>query len=215
MSSGASLTPAAVLERIRGRPPAIAPPVAPASNHAAVAVVLAPGSGRLARTAEILFIVRARVEGDHWSGQVAFPGGRREPEDRDIEATARRETQEETGVRLPAEALRLDDFDARTSARRWELVVSPFVYALGERPPLALNHEVQEAYWIPLEALLDPRNAARHRLPVAPGEGAAQDFPAIRLGEHLLWGMTYRMLDGFLARLGLKLPAAPRRHGGP
>ena len=46
---------------------------------------------------ELLFIQRARREGDPWSGDMAFPGGRLQPEDASARAAAERETLEETG----------------------------------------------------------------------------------------------------------------------
>ena len=65
--------------------------------EAAVALILLPTSdGDL----EALFIKRAEVEGDPWSGQMAFPGGRRDPVDDDLLATAARATLEETGIDL-------------------------------------------------------------------------------------------------------------------
>ncbi|HEV8382740.1 MAG TPA: CoA pyrophosphatase, partial [Gemmatimonadales bacterium] len=63
---------------------------------AAVAVILHESDDGL----EALFIHRAVRVGDTWSGQIAFPGGRREPSDHDLLATAIRETLEEVGVDL-------------------------------------------------------------------------------------------------------------------
>ena len=60
----------------------------PASRRAAVAVVLRDEG----RGLEILFIRRAEHPQDPWSGQIAFPGGRFEPGDADLRATAIRET---------------------------------------------------------------------------------------------------------------------------
>lgn len=51
---------------------------------------------------EVLFIKRAGRAGDRWSGHVALPGGKRDPQDADDLAAAIRETKEEVGLDLTA-----------------------------------------------------------------------------------------------------------------
>jgi 8-oxo-dGTP pyrophosphatase MutT (NUDIX family) len=53
---------------------------------------------------EILFIKRAASNKDHWTSHVAFPGGRKDPEDEDDCETAIRETWEEVGIDLREES---------------------------------------------------------------------------------------------------------------
>src|SRR5262245_41364530 len=72
--------------------------------RAAVALVFCAPPGA---EPELLFIERARREGDPWSGHMAFPGGRRDPKDTDLAATAARETHEEVGLGLGAPIARL------------------------------------------------------------------------------------------------------------
>src|SRR5688572_27389789 len=71
----------------------------PALIWAAVAIIIAPDPDA------ILLIRRAERAGDPWSGHMALPGGRREPGDLDLLATAIRETSEEVGIRLGSEQL--------------------------------------------------------------------------------------------------------------
>lgn len=160
--------------------------------QAAVALVLAPGDDGLA----IAFIERTVRDGDRWSGHMALPGGRRDPDDPDLAATAARETSEEVGLTLPAPIGRLDDQRGRTSKG----LVAPFVFALEGRPPLDPDPtEVAAADWIALSFLFDPANAVRHRFLGVP-------FPAIGHRERAIWGLTHRVLEDFADRLGLALP---------
>jgi 8-oxo-dGTP pyrophosphatase MutT (NUDIX family) len=93
-------------------------------SHAAVALIL--DSAAPTGDPEIVFIERARVLSDPWSGHIAFPGGRCEPDDQLPQDTAVRETEEEIGIDLSAARLlgRLDDLTGR---RSHHLVVSCFV----------------------------------------------------------------------------------------
>ena len=88
------ITLAAVRRALRDHHPEVAH--APEARPAAVALVLLEGAQGL----EIILIKRAERGDDPWSGQIALPGGRYEVGDPDLEATAVRETSEETGVDL-------------------------------------------------------------------------------------------------------------------
>jgi 8-oxo-dGTP pyrophosphatase MutT (NUDIX family) len=171
--------------------------------RAAVATVLHSASSGL----EVLFIERAEHSGDPWSGHMAFPGGRQEPDERDPRGVAERETFEEVGLDLSgAEFLgRLGDLQGRRTAGVSALVISGFVYHLAEVSPLRHNHEENTAFWFPLEALHERVRRVSYVLPV-PGELA---FPGIRVGEaepHVVWGLTYRFLEVFFAAVGQPLP---------
>jgi 8-oxo-dGTP pyrophosphatase MutT (NUDIX family) len=174
----------------------------PDRPRAAVALVLREGSDR--EGPQLLFIERARHEADPWSGHMAFPGGRVDPGDPSPRAAAERETREEVGVAL-AGALhlgRLDDLEGRHAGRPVPLVISAHVYHAEHDGPFALNHEVETAFWVPLATLVDPRHHVEYPTPWA-------GYPGIRVGDperHVVWGLTYRFLEIFLARLGSPLP---------
>ena len=169
----------------------------PALPGAAVAMVFRPGPGG----PELLMIRRADKKGDPWSGQMAFPGGKAEPEDADPVATAARETMEEVGLDLsPARLLGpLAPINARARLLHAPLVVRPFVFGLGlPTPPLTPNVEVARTHWFALERLL--AREGRARFPFT-WRGQPVQMPCVDLDGCRIWGMSLRMIDDLLARI--------------
>lgn len=167
----------------------------PARKLAAVAVVIVPDPDA------VLLIRRAERDGDRWSGQMAFPGGRWSPEDADLVTTARRETLEEVGVDLTAARLigRLDDSAPRTPILP-PVIVTPFIFELDRRPALAPNHEVATAIWASLDQLTAP---GIYRPFEFEARGTKMLLPGYHLEEGVVWGMTERILTPLLAMLGM------------
>ena len=174
------------------RPTEIA--VKPGMIAAAVAVILHDGEDGL----ETLFIHRAVRAGDTWSGQIAFPGGRREPTDPDLLTTAVRETLEEIGVDLSrAERLGvLDDLHPRTPVLP-PVVVRPFVFALTERPAIVVSPEVQDAFWVSFRVLQAP--GTRSEMIVDHPGIPRRVLPAYALGNRTIWGMSERILTPLIS----------------
>jgi 8-oxo-dGTP pyrophosphatase MutT (NUDIX family) len=164
--------------------------------RAAVAAIFAPG----ADDAELLFIQRATVERDPWSGQMAFPGGRHEPSDASSRSTAVRETHEEIGLDLStARNLgSLSDVDGGRATNRPVTVSGHCFWLPAPPPPLALSIEVADVVWVPISQLLDPD---RHIDYLYPRSGLL--FPGIQLdkAEQVIWGLTLRFLSDLFARL--------------
>jgi 8-oxo-dGTP pyrophosphatase MutT (NUDIX family) len=160
---------------------------------AAVAVVLAPDPDAL------LLIRRAERTGDPWSGHMALPGGRQDPSEPDLLATAVRETWEEVGLELGRRHLlgTLDDVVPRTPVLP-PIAVRPYVFTLRHRPALSLNPEVAAARWVPLDLLLHPDTYNSVRLDI---RGESREFPAYRLDDSVVWGMTERILSSLLLHL--------------
>jgi 8-oxo-dGTP pyrophosphatase MutT (NUDIX family) len=167
-------------------------------RRAAVALVLRDAGGSL----ELLFIRRAEHESDPWSGQMGFPGGRAEPHDDNLQATAMRETWEETGLdlRSAAEPLgALDEVRALARGRPVDLVIAPFVFHMQRPAEGRPSLEVVSLHWLPLRSLLDP--AWRSTLQYHHGEGSIE-LPCIRAEGLVIWGLTYRMFENFERVLG-------------
>lgn len=163
----------------------------PGAKQAAVACVLRTLGDRV----EVLLIQRAERPGDHWSGQMAFPGGRAEPVDVDLRATATRETREEVGLDLEAHGELLGPLDEQWPRMRTGLVVSPWVWHLHTpEVPLAPNAEVADTVWTPVEPMLRGHAATEYPLR---WNGMDVKMPAFRLhtdDTRVVWGMTHRML---------------------
>jgi 8-oxo-dGTP pyrophosphatase MutT (NUDIX family) len=160
---------------------------------AAVAVILAPDPDA------VLLIRRAERAGDPWSGHMALPGGRQDPSEPDLVTTAIRETQEEVGLVLSPEQVAgsLDDVVPRTPVLP-PIAVRPFVFVLDRRREPAPNPEVAAAQWVALDRLLDPLNFDTVEYEI---RGEHRRFPAYRLDESVVWGLTERILSDLFRHL--------------
>jgi 8-oxo-dGTP pyrophosphatase MutT (NUDIX family) len=177
-------------------------------RQAAVALVLQQSGTE----PEILFIQRASSDQDPWSGQIAFPGGGMEVTDASLEQAAIRETREETDILLFGEANlgRLNDLQGRTNNREIDLVISCFVFRIDQQQVLSPNYEVAEAFWIPLSTVIDQANHFEYQTSYR-----AEPYPAIQLGpgmggqDRVLWGLTFRFVQGFLDLVSPEYQKAP------
>jgi 8-oxo-dGTP pyrophosphatase MutT (NUDIX family) len=171
------------------------PPLPDDLPRAAVALLLRPARPGV----EVLLIRRAVRSDDPWSGHVALPGGREQADDRGPAWTAARESREEVGIDPLAGGRLLGALDPvwPRSERAPRILVRPFVFAVPQGVAAVPNHEVDSAFWLPLRHLGDPSSAIEHVLEM---EGLERmTFPAFGWGEHVVWGLTHRILIDFLA----------------
>ena len=125
---------------------------------------------------------------DH-AGQISFPGGRAEPSDRDLHATALRETEEEVG--LPRDRIdligQLDLYVTRTGFE-----VTPVVGIVN--PPFPVKpdpFEVADVFEVPLSFIVDPGN---HVQDSRMHNGVARQFYVLPYEDRYIWGATAGML---------------------
>lgn len=123
------------------------------------------------------------------AGQISFPGGGVEAQDRHRQDTALRETEEEIGLpRAHVEVLgALPDYEMRGG-----VCVTPVVGWI--RPPYPTRadpFEVQDIFEIPLAHFLDPDNFQRHRYVI---DGVAHNYLAAPYRGRYVWGATCGML---------------------
>ena len=162
--------------------------------EAAVALII-----RAQETLDFLLIKRAVHERDPWSGQMALPGGRWESHDPGLLHTAMRETFEETGVNLVdgggIPIGRLNDVEP-ASPHLPKMRIAPYVFAVPEGTEARVaSRELDQVHWIPLDVLAAPTTASSTRIHFT---GFSKTFPSYHVvGEHV-WGLTHRILTGFL-----------------
>jgi len=171
-------------------------------TQAAVSIILREGEEM-----ELLLIKRAEAEGDPWSGQMALPGGRRDSSDSTLLHTAMRETAEETDVLLAEHGVLLGRLEATVPAtvRLPPITIFPFVFGVqNEAHARVSSGEVDEVLWVPVTAL--QKSEVTDTVEIHYRDGSSRTFPCWRLGERVIWGLTYRILTRFFEILNATLP---------
>ena len=143
----------------------------------------------------VLLTKRTKNLNNH-AGQISFPGGRMDKNDRDPEHTALRETEEEIGLgKRQIEVVgRLNDYVVGTG-----FLVSPIIGFID--PPFQLTpheNEVAEVFEAPLSFITHPDNFERRTRMI---RGTERSYFAIEWKNRLIWGATAGMLKDLSQRL--------------
>lgn len=132
----------------------------------------------------------------HHPGQVAFPGGRLDPGDDGPVAAALREAAEE--VALPrGSAEVLGTFGPHATITGFS-VTAVVALLRGPFQPVPERGEVEEAFFVPLAALMD---LGRYRVERRRWRGAWRPYWVVPHGPHYVWGATARMLRALAERM--------------
>ena len=143
----------------------------------------------------VLLTRRANHMSTH-SGQVAFPGGKVDPLDKDLRHTALREAHEEVGL-SPALVQVLGELPTYTTGSAF--VITPVVALVDPGFEAAPNpNEVAQVFEVPLSFLMNP---AHHRRHAHEAEGVRREWYSMPYNhgeqEHFIWGATAGMLRNF------------------
>lgn len=156
------------------------------------AAVLVPVIARATLT--MLFTQRADALPSH-AGQIAFPGGKVEPTDRDVVETAQREAEEEIGLNrsLTKPLGYLDPYLTGTGFR-----IIPVVALVEPRFELKLDpSEVTAAFEVPLDFLMNAENHQRHSRTF---RGQERFYHAMAYEDRYIWGATAGILKNMHER---------------
>lgn len=131
---------------------------------------------------------------DHHAGEISFPGGRWQENDKDLLFTALREAKEEIGIDIQKEEV-IGQLNPVTTLNSG-FTISPFVTVQKAIPKIIPSSEIESVLNIPLMPLLktldDDKNPAHHSI---------KEMYTFRFQNHLIWGASARMLHQIYAVL--------------
>lgn len=157
---------------------------------------------------EIRVVLARRTERvPHHKGQVCFPGGSRDAGDRDLLATALRESEEELGIR-PEDVEVIGAMEPVPTVTGF--FIQPFVARIpAGSPSLRDEFEVAEVFDAPLSAFTD---FSLYRAAETTFLGKPYHVYFLDYGRHAIWGATARILHD-LAAIALRIPDVRREAG--
>ena len=132
----------------------------------------------------------------HHPGQIAFPGGKVDAHDANVQAAALREAHEEIGL-LPDNVEVLGELPCHETVTGF--TVTPVLGRIrADFDPIPEPGEVAEVFSTPLSHLIDP---ARYYIASRYWRGQRRYYYTVPYGPYYIWGATARILRGLAERL--------------
>jgi 8-oxo-dGTP pyrophosphatase MutT (NUDIX family) len=171
-----------------------------ALQRASVLLALfAPGS----EGAPHVWLVRRSEDLRTHRGQIALPGGKREPKDADFLATALRESHEEIGL-APRDVEVLGVLDDRETSTGY--LITPYVgWIRAPFTPEPLAAEVARVFSVPLAAFAEEPRRTR-----VPWQGAEREILSYEVAGEVVWGATASILRHFIELITPSLARYPQ-----
>lgn len=157
-------------------------------NKAGVMAVFYPNASG---ATSLVLILRRKYKGVH-SNQIGFPGGREELQDRNLEDTALRETEEEVGI--PRDEIKVVRELTKLYIPPSNFWVQPFLGLLNHTPNfIKQESEVARILQVDLDHFLDDSNFVKEELSTSYSKKML--VPAFKLNNQIVWGATGMMLS--------------------
>jgi 8-oxo-dGTP pyrophosphatase MutT (NUDIX family) len=145
---------------------------------------------------QLLMMRRRDSPQDPWSGQMAFPGGHAESQDRSLSDTAARETQEEVGIDVRNQIFLgcLRNVEPKNAP----MIVAPFVFLVKKDVHPSTSREAEEIVWVPIPFLLNPTNVSS--IMVSIGDKKIP-MGCYNYSGHIIWGMSFRIIREIVSKI--------------
>lgn len=160
----------------------------PSLTPAAVLLILYTKDGEYC-----VLLNKRSEEVEYHKGEISFPGGARDPEDKDFLDTALRETEEEMGIDRK-DVMILGELDEVATRSRFQVkvFVGTIEYPYNFKPSAV---EIAEVLEVPIPSLNDPSN---WRIETRLEDGIPVSTRSYAYKKHIIFGVTARILQQFL-----------------
>ncbi|WP_022670701.1 NUDIX hydrolase [Hippea alviniae] len=165
------------------------------SNQSRISAVIIPF---LPKNGEwfLIFEKKAKSLRKH-AGQISFPGGIKEPNDKTLLHTAIRETCEEIGI--CENDIEIIGNIEPTKTLTTDYLIYPFVGIVNRQPPYKINpDEVEKLLFVPLNFLIEHYPIKKGKLNY---NGKIRETPLVEYEGEIIWGATARILNKLLPKL--------------